>query len=358
MAECIIMRSGGSGQEFTFTSGGLFQYPEDVEIPNTVTSFTANVGGLYQHSEIKTVTFEAGSNLTAISPSAFYGCTNLESVSNIPDTVTKIDSSAFYNCSKLKSFTFGNAANMEIGQSAFMNCYALSALTFKNANTRLTIQQNAFKDCHSLTDDIVEEMFSHWLSIYNGIFMNCTGLRELSITATWGNMFNGCTGLKKVTVTGNWSGGNMGDNAFTGCTNLETVIFTGSPTQLGQYYFSGCTKLKSVNIPNTITTIGNSCFQNCSSLQSVELPATITSFGNYVFTGCSALTDIILGEGWNCAANFSGASNLTAESMEAMFENLATIDGSTKTLTLGSTNLARLTAEQRAIATSKNWTLA
>ena len=45
--------------------------------------------------------------------------------------------------------------------------------------------------------------------------------------------------------------------------------------------------------------------------------------------------------------------------MIAMFNSLKDLTGDTaKTLTLGSTNLAKLTDEQKAIATNKNWTLA
>ena len=43
--------------------------------------------------------------------------------------------------------------------------------------------------------------------------------------------------------------------------------------------------------------------------------------------------------------------------MVSMFNNLATI-GTTKTITLGATNLAKLTEGEKAIATGKGWTLA
>ena len=53
------------------------------------------------------------------------------------------------------------------------------------------------------------------------------------------------------------------------------------------------------------------------------------------------------------------SNNHTVDSMVAMFNSLKNLTGETaKTLTLGSTNLAKLTAEQKAIATNKNWTLA
>ena len=45
--------------------------------------------------------------------------------------------------------------------------------------------------------------------------------------------------------------------------------------------------------------------------------------------------------------------------MIAMFNSLKNLtDTTAKTLTLGSVNLAKLTDEQKAIATNKNWTLA
>lgn len=74
---------------------------------------------------------------------------------------------------------------------------------------------------------------------------------------------------------------------------------------------------------------------------------------------CDNLSDIQLQSGFNVSANFSNCSALTAKSMVAMFNALRNLVGSTaKSLTLGATNLAKLTAEQKAIATTKNWTLA
>ena len=48
---------------------------------------------------------------------------------------------------------------------------------------------------------------------------------------------------------------------------------------------------------------------------------------------------------------------LTTNELVKILNNLATAE-SKQTLTLGSTNLAKLTDEQKAIATNKGWTLA
>jgi hypothetical protein len=55
----------------------------------------------------------------------------------------------------------------------------------------------------------------------------------------------------------------------------------------------------------------------------------------------------------------SSSTLFTIETLVAMLEALKDLTGQTaKTLTIGRTNLAKLTEEQIAIATNKNWTLA
>ena len=80
--------------------------------------------------------------------------------------------------------------------------------------------------------------------------------------------------------------------------------------------------------------------------------------GSTVFTGCANLSNLTVGTNWNCNADFS-ALDLSIESIEGIFNNLKDLTSETaKTLTLGTNNLLKTTAEQRAIATDKNWTLA
>lgn len=63
--------------------------------------------------------------------------------------------------------------------------------------------------------------------------------------------------------------------------------------------------------------------------------------------------------GWKIALNLSNCVNLTHDSLMNIINGLADLTGATaETLTLGATNLAKLTDEEKAIATAKNWTLA
>jgi hypothetical protein len=92
-----------------------------------------------------------------------------------------------------------------------------------------------------------------------------------------------------------------------------------------------------------------------------------------MFYGCSNLTTLggfkDLGKAYSTSqsANYSSytltlsyANNLTEESLMNVINNLydiATAGCKTQTLTLGSTNKAKLTAAQIAIATNKGWTV-
>ena len=118
--------------------------------------------------------------------------------------------------------------------------------------------------------------------------------------------------------------------------------------------------LTDIVIPNSVTSIGNWTFGGCSSLASITIPNSVTSIGNYVFNYCTSLTSVTLGNGFNANNLKLSASNLyTAETIVSWLEALADRTGQKSyTLTIGSTNIAKLTEAEIAMATNKNWTLA
>lgn len=141
------------------------------------------------------------------------------------------------------------------------------------------------------------------------------------------------------------------------CYTTDIVIPDGT-TSIGNYAFSGCTNLESVTISNSVTTIGNQAFANCTSLTSITIPNSVTVVGGMCFANCP-LQNIVLGNNFNATGLWFIYNNLSVDVMVSMFEALADLTGQTaKTLTLGATNLAKLTDEQKQIATNKNWNLA
>lgn len=77
------------------------------------------------------------------------------------------------------------------------------------------------------------------------------------------------------------------------------------------------------------------------------------------FSGASNLTTLIFTDDSVIAAamNLSACTKLTYESLMSVINALATVS-SAITLTLGSSNLAKLTDAEKAIATQKGWTIA
>ena len=124
-----------------------------------------------------------------------------------------------------------------------------------------------------------------------------------------------------------------------------------------------CAQLKRVSFAEgsgqLLTHLGY-CFRNCASLTYLSLPdgfgQNATNISN-CFSGCSALTDIIGSPNFKVSLSLSDCKNLTHDSLIVVINGLQTVT-TAQTLTLGSTNLAKLSDAEKKIATDKGWTLA
>ena len=75
------------------------------------------------------------------------------------------------------------------------------------------------------------------------------------------------------------------------------------------------------------------------------------------FNNCISLTTITGNPNFNVSLDLSYCENLTHDSIMVVINGLQTVT-ETQTLTLGETNLAKLTEADKQIATDKGWTLA
>ena len=147
---------------------------------------------------------------------------------------------------------------------------------------------------------------------------------------------------------------------FNKCSNLTTIpaLDTSKVNNMHAMFFF-CIKLSTIPLLNTSNVINmSSMFSGCSQLTSI--PALNVS--NVVdmsdtFRDCSSLEEIHM-TGMKVSFNISASTKFTRAALVEILNNLATIITSTYKIKMGATNLAKLTDEDKAIATNKGWKLA
>ena len=181
-------------------------------------------------------------------------------------------------------------------------------------------------------------------------------------------LFQNCTSLARIPMM-NFSSVNNMRSIFHSCASLASVpqLDTSNVTDFYSCFY-GCSTLAS--IPQLNMSKANNVglmFNGCTSLTSIPL----LDFGNvnnipnmFGYSDIKTLTD--LGGFKNLKIDFTNGlnhlQNLTVQSLMNVINNLydfrANGSTTTKTLQLGTTNLNKLTAEQKAVATNKGWVLA
>jgi hypothetical protein len=125
---------------------------------------------------------------------------------------------------------------------------------------------------------------------------------------------------------------------------------------------NGCTRLTEVGLLDTSSaTVFDYIFGNCHSLHTVALLDCTNAISmSNAFNTCSKLINLGGFKNLKVSLNLSASTILTHESLMNVINNLydLTANGlSEQALTIGSTNLAKLTADEIAIGTNKGWTI-
>ena len=232
---------------------------------------------------------------------AFYGCTNLTSIT-ISKRITSIGFGAFYGCTsltaievdpanpsyssldgvlfdktrveliqfpggKIGAYTIPNSVT-SIAYMAFCGCTRLTSITIPNSVT--SIGRCAFYGCTSLTNITIPNGVT---SIGDGAFFSCASLTNItipnSVTGIGGSAFSFCINLTSITIPSNVT--SIGDGAFYCCINLSSITIPNNVTSIGGYAFYFCTSLTSITIPNSVTSIKNGAFNYCTSLTAIQV---------------------------------------------------------------------------------------
>ena len=313
------------------------------------------------------------------------------------------------------------ASIIEVLNYSFYNCYSLKKIDIpigRYNNEGSNVYCNLFEGCKSLLE--VPDIDAFWGTSFSKMFYGCSSLRSIpeSIKTDKGTifnyMFNGCSSLRSIPETIKTDNGISFSNMFKDCSSLRSIpetIKTDKGTNFS-YMFNGCSTL--ISIPETIKTDNgtnfSNMFQGCSNLREIEninLTSSSSSPSNifYGTINLRSIKNLILGNKITNPSIFDSSNGIrikdlsidvtywTGSSLNSSFvnympsltnfESLGTINAninfsncllltypslvnilaslgettSTKTLSLGATNLPKLTDEEKAIATEKGWTL-
>jgi len=326
----------------------------------TITGYTGPGGAVTIPAYIN------GLPVTGIAAQAFYGVTNLASVS-ISGSVTSIGEEAFKNCIALTN-VFIPAGVTNIGLEAFGACVSLTAITVDTNNLSYSSVNGVLFDAAQTT--LVE--FPGGINGANAIPATVTNLADYS--------FFGCSKLASVTIPASVTA--IGDYAFQGCANLICVYFNGNapnPTPDSTvftgdinatiYYlqgslgwsspFAGLTAVPTtapglfaytptagaitvtgyngppgaVSIPPIInglpvTRIAAGGGENSSSLfgavVSLIIPASVTNIGDYAFYTCLELTNVTIPDSVTSVGYeaFASCPSLTSVTIPANLTNI------------------------------------
>ena len=207
-----------------------------------------------------------------------------------------------------------------------------------------------------------------------GIFSCAPKLTDLSPLANWDtskvismrSMFSACIKLTDLSPLANWDTSKVTDMSymFQYCYTLTDLSplanwDTSSVTKMSWMFYK-CSNLTDLsplaNWDTSSVTDMDYMFQNCTFLTIVPLLDTSKVTNIYrMFYDCSSLTNLGGFKNLKCDLDLSDSPLLTHESLMNVINNLAE---STATLTLGETNLNKLTSEEKAIAINKGWMLA
>lgn len=187
-----------------------------------------------------------------------------------------------------------------------------------------------------------------------------------SETRNLSNLFVGNANVTRLSLPAGFGKNSKIISTLFGLRSLESISIPdgfGSEATTLSNVFQHCSSLAAIRLPDGCgakATSVNGMFSYCLYLRDLHLPAGFAQAATNVkdiFVMCGMLTNITGNPNFKVSISLSNSPHLTHDSLMVVINGLQTVT-TTQTLTLGTPNLARLTDEEKKVATDKGWTLA
>ena len=210
---------------------------------------------------------------------AFCDCIGLSSVI-IPHSVKHIHLEAFGNCTGLVSISLPDST--EIEPSAFGGCTNLQTITvFKTGCRAVKGILSYLPGALSKNSFIIQKEDDKSITFQRG------GKPKLDFIE----------GLINDTERFDYDDCYLDKDLFGGRTDITSIILPEVLTCICDSAFEGCSALKVIDIPPYVTAIQDYAFKNCQALESIYLPGSVVCIGKGVFEGCTSLKTILVPKG-------------------------------------------------------------
>lgn len=280
----------------------------------------------------------------------FWHCKSLESILHLDTPKVTNMRSMFEECQSLISIPQLDTSNVTDMGHMFYNCRSLTSIPQLDTSN-VTDMRNMFYYCESLTS--IPQLDTSKVVDMSGMFWGCSSLTTIphiyttKVTDMRG-MFAYCNSLITVPEMVPFEVTNT-SQMFLNCINLKTIqpIYTYYVTDMRGMFFN-CPKLESLPMLNCANATDVANMFGTSDSHNTRPYPNLTDLGGFQYLKVSL-------------SGLDGMPNLTVQSLMNVINNLYDFVGNgsttTRTLTLGTTNLNKLTAEQKAVATNKGWVL-
>jgi hypothetical protein len=365
----LDMRVAGSSIS-TFTLRGTAGTATNITIPRHLEQFewvgnSAIVSFSNMLQDVRELSNLIGTAWTANGTTfstMFSSCSSLQTIPLLNTANGTNFSSMFNICSSLQTIPLLNTANGTNFSNMFNICQSLQTIPLINTanGTNFT---SMFGSCSSL--QTIPLLSTANGTTFTNMFSSCSSLQTIPLLNTangtnFSSMFGSCSSLQTIPLI-NTANGTTFNSMFNSCSSLQTIplLNTANGTNFNSM-FSSCQSLQTIPLINTANgTTFTSMFGSCQSLRTIPALSVngVTLTGNWgtgIFTSCVSLQKCSLTP-IKFTTSFSNCF-LGKDELVEIFNNLITTTGQTITIT-GNKGASLLSAEERAIATGKGWTI-